>query len=103
MIGDEAADSIAMILKQNIKLQEFDISYNNLQAVGAIKIFLALKHISNLMALNFSHNMITDEALEYIVDILSVSSKLKKLNLSYNDLKGVDALEEYSKIMNIML
>ena len=103
VIGDEAAESIAIILEQNIKLQKLDISFNNLHSVGAIKIFLSLKDILNLTALNVSHNMINDEALEYIVDILFVSSKLRELNLSYNDLADVGALKEYQKIMNLIL
>ena len=37
-ITDQGADDIAMFISQNSELQELDLSHNNLQAAGAIKI-----------------------------------------------------------------
>ena len=86
VITDEAADDIAVVLSQNTKLKEINISYNNLQTAGAVKIFHSIMHISTLTKFNIAHNMITNEATEYIVSILSNNNKLKELNLSHNNI-----------------
>ena len=88
MITDEAADDIAVVLSQSTKLEELDISCNNLQTAGIIQIFESIKHISTLTKLDIAHNMVTDEAREYILDGLSSNSKLKELNLSHIKLKN---------------
>ena len=87
MITDAAADDIAVVLSQNV-LEELDISCNNLQTAGIIKIFGSMKHISTLTKLNIAHNNVTDEATKYIVDGLSSNSNLKELNLSHINLKN---------------
>ena len=82
MITDEAAEDIAVVLSQNTKLEELDVSGNNLQTAGVIKIFHGIKHTLTLAKFNIAHNMFTDEATKYIVDCLSNKSNLKELNLS---------------------
>ena len=79
---------VAAVLSQNTKLEELDISHNNLQAAGAIKVFQSIKCISTLTKLNIAHNMITDEATQDIVDGLSSNKRLRDLNLSNNSLKN---------------
>ena len=98
MITNEGAENIATVLRQNTKLEEFDISYNNMQASGAIKIFLCVECLLNLSKVNIAYNLITDEAVECIVDVLSVNSKLKELNLSHNDINCTDALENLKAV-----
>ena len=84
-ISFQASRSIAAVLAQNRKLEELDISYNDLQTRGAIKIFQGIKkYNSALRKLNIAHNMVTDEATHYIIDVLCSNSRLKKLNLSHN-------------------
>ena len=63
VITDEAADAIAKFLSQNTKLKEFDVSYNKLQANGAVKILQAIKK-SNLLKLNISSNLISEDTIE---------------------------------------
>ena len=92
MITDEAADDIAVVLSQSTKLQELDISCNNLQTTGIIKIFEGIKHISTLTKLDIAHNTVTDEATEYIIDGLSSNIKLKELNLSHINLNFKNAI-----------
>ena len=82
-ITDEAADAIAKFLSQNTKLKEFDVSYNCLQANGAIKIFKAIKK-SNLLKLNLSNNLISEDAADVIISVLSTNTKLIEVNLENN-------------------
>ena len=86
IITDEAANYIAVILSQNTKLEELDLGRNNLQTAGAIKIFQGIMHISTLTKLNIAHNMITNEATEYILSVMSNNNNLRKLNLSHNNI-----------------
>ena len=86
IITNEAADDIAVVLSQNTKLEEIDIACNNLHTTNAVKIFQGMMHISTLTKLDIAHNMITNEATEYIVSILSNNNKLKQLNLSHNNI-----------------
>ena len=83
-VTDEAADAMAKFLSQSSKLKEFDVSYNYLQTVGAVKIFRAIK-TSNLSKLNINNNSITGGALPAIIDILSTDSKLKEVNVKDNN------------------
>ena len=43
-VTNEAVDGLAAVICKNIKLQEIDVSKNNLQSKGAIKIAKALRH-----------------------------------------------------------
>ena len=87
MITDEAADNIAVVLSRNAQLEELDISCNNLQTAGIVKIFGSIKDTPTLTRLNFAHNMIMDEATTNIADVLIRKSNLKELNLSHTNLK----------------
>ena len=91
-INFKAANNIATVLSQNTKLEELDVSYNDLQTSGAVAICQGVKYASNLTRLIISHNMITDEATEYIIDLLCSHSKLKNLNLSDNSLLEMDLI-----------
>ena len=82
LLTDEAADDLAIIISQNTKLEELDVSCNNLQITGTIKIFQAISHLSTLRKFNIAHNVVTDEAIHY----LSSNIKLKELNLSHVNL-----------------
>ena len=82
-ITDKAVDAMAQFLSQSTKLKEFDVSSNYLQAVGAVKIFGAIKS-TNLVKLNMNNNMINDDAADGIMAILSTVTKLKEVNLNNN-------------------
>ena len=92
MITDEAADDIAVVLSQNIKLEELDISCNDLQTPGVIKILQDIKDHVALTKLNISHNTITNEAAENVINILCNNSKLQELNLRHNILLEKDVI-----------
>ena len=93
-ITDKAVDAMAQFLLQSTKLKELDVSYNYLQAVGAVKIFRATKS-TNLIKLNMSNNMINDDAADGIMAILSTVTKLKEVNLNDNKMS-------HFKINNLM-
>ena len=101
MITDEAVDALTHILLCNVRLKELNLSYDNLSASGIIKIFQAMKNISNLETINFSHNMITDECVESIAAVLSRNRKLKSLDLSSNYLKYDGCIKIFNVLMNI--
>ena len=84
-LSDETAGYVAAIIYSNTQLQEFDISKNNLQSIGIIKIAKALQKISTLMKLyiNNNHN-ITDEAADDIAIALSCNNQLQELDISNN-------------------
>ena len=91
-ITDNAAESLACFLSQNSNLEYLDLSYNNLQAAGAIKI-AQIRNIKNLIKLNISHNAITDDAAECIAGFLSHNLKLEKLDLSFNNFCATSAIK----------
>ena len=87
-----AADIIPAILNNNKKLKELDLSHNNIQAVGATKIFKNIM-ISNLNKLNISHNNITDEAAEDIATFISRNTELEELDLCHNSLQAAGVVK----------
>ena len=104
MIASEAVDDIAVVLSQNTKLEEIDISCNNLQTPGAIKIFQSIMDLNTLTKLDIAHNMITNEATEYIMGILSNNNKLKELNLSHNNMIISDFIKcNFTNLQNLDL
>ena len=93
MITDEVADDIAVVLFLNTQLEELDISCNDLQTAGIIKIFEGIKHTRTITKLNIAHNIVTDEATPYVVDILLNNNNLKELNLGHIYLKNYTSLQ----------
>ena len=58
-VTDEAAHDIATLL---FKLKELDLSYNLIQAPGAVIVFKRISALAHLTKLNTSNNNSTDEA-----------------------------------------
>ena len=85
-ITEIAADHIATVLNNNNKLEELDLSHNNIKAAGATVIFKKTS-IVNLLKFNVSHSNITDD-VEYIETFLSMNTKLQELDLSHNHLQA---------------
>ena len=83
----EAVDDIAAVISRNLNLQEFDISGNNLQTAGIIKVMKALKGINTLRKLNISNNDITDEVADDIAAVICCNIMLQELNLGGNRLQ----------------
>lgn len=79
-----AANVLAEFLSNNSNLQELDMSHNDLQETGVSKILGALR-IFKLTSLNISANNIN---LKSIGEVISCTTKLMELDLSYNMLKN---------------
>ena len=93
-----AADYLAEFSSKNTELQELDLSNNDLQESGISAILGAIK-CSNFTKLNISKN---NANLKGVVEVLSCSTKLVELNLSYNRLTdAADATQFFSESKNI--
>ena len=81
MITDEAAGDIAVVLSQNNKLEEFDISCNcnHLEASGTMTICRA--NFRNLTSFKISLNGIVANTAVHIATFLSRNANLEKLDL----------------------
>jgi len=102
-ITEDAAESIVYFLSQNCILEELDLSFNKLQAAGAIKI-AEICNITNLRKLNISSNGITEDAAESIAHFFSQNCKLTWLDLSHNKLQTAGAIKiiELSNTKNLI-
>jgi len=87
-ITKNAAKSIACFLSQNFKLEELDLSHNNLQTAGAIKI-AKMSNITNLRKLNVSDNGISEDAAKSIACFLSQNCNLEELDLGCNNFQAI--------------
>ena len=101
-ITDEVTNNLAEILSQNVKLKELDLSYNYLQAAGAISIFKGMNPIVHLSRFNISHNAISDKAADDLAKILSHNFGLKELDLSYNSLQTSGAVTIFKGMHSIV-
>ena len=97
----EAVDELAIVLYNNISLQELDLSYNNLSKSNSATILKGMKNISDLITLNISHNNITDEAADELGNILLHNTLLQELDLSCNGLAKLDLLRIIKGMKNI--
>ena len=102
-VTDEAVDGLAAVVNKNIKLQEFDVSGNNLQSKGAIKIAKVLQNISTLTKL-YINNIFTKQtgntAAGDLALALSCNSQLQELNISNNQFSGADILKIANALLN---
>ena len=97
IVTDDAA-----ILSCNTKLEELDLSCNQLQTASAIEIFSRMKNFSNLRIFKINNNEITDEAAEYIAAIFVYNTKLEELDLSCNRLQSAGAIEIFNGMKRIV-
>lgn len=67
-------------MSKNVKLEELDVSCNDLKESGIKRILHAIK-LSNLTKLNISANSVD---VIVIVEVLSHATKLLDLDISYN-------------------
>ena len=108
-ITEEAADDFAAALAFNTQLQELDISKNNLQTQGTIKIAKALQGIFTLKILRISNNNIADDAADDIAAAVSHSYQLKVFSISRNCvgapgmIKIARALQQISTLQSLYI
>ena len=97
----EASDDIAAVVSCNLNLQEFDISGNNLQIAGIIKVMKALKGINTLRKLYISNSNVTDEIANDIATVISCNPALEVLDISGNSLQAKGAIKIGKFLQNI--
>ena len=100
----EIADDIADVILCNSYLQELDISVNNLQVLGIIKIAKALHNISTLIKLYINDNQITYEAAGDIADVFLCNSHLQELDIHSTNLQvhgAIVILKSLQKISSL--
>ena len=90
-ISGEAAGDLAVVLSQNVLLEELDLSYNNLGAFGSLHIFRNMKKLSTLIKLNVCNIGLTEIAADDIVNVLNNNIKLQELDLSHNHIQATGA------------
>ena len=83
-IDDNAVHTMAFGLYSNTRVEEIDVSCNEITNDGAVIIGDFLKHNSMIQKLNISHNNITDDGAVAIMEYLKHNRVLKELNLSHN-------------------
>ena len=91
-ITNKAAADLAYVFSQNNKLNELDLSDNNLYPEAASTILNGLNTLT-LIKFRISHNNITDQAAGDIVTFLCKCTNLEDLDLSYNSLQDAGATE----------
>ena len=87
----DAAADVAAAVSHNTHLQELDISNNQIEAVGIMKIAKALQSNATLKKLYMSRIRITDKAADAVATALSFNFQLHELDISKNILltKGI--------------
>ena len=81
------AAAILTAVSEGSTLTELNIGYNNLSGVD---LELLAKVVTNLDTLNLTNTKLTQQQIASVITSASKGSKLKKLNISENDLSGVD-------------
>ena len=92
-ISGEAVDDIAAAISTNTRLQEINLSNNDFQSTGAIKIAKALQNMSTLTNLNISKNNITEEAVDDIEHVLYRNTQLQHINIGFNRFSSKDMVK----------
>ena len=85
-ITEEAGEALASIILSNTKLEDLYLGSNMLQT-GALKVLLALKHISTLKVLDLNDNNVTDYVADELAAVIDCNFLLKDLRLRSNRLK----------------
>ena len=86
-ITHQQAAAILTAVSEGSTLTELNIGYNNLSGVD---LELLAKVVTNLDTLNLTNTKLTQQQIASVITSASKGSKLKKLNISENDLSGVD-------------
>uniref|UniRef100_A0A7S3LPK0 non-specific serine/threonine protein kinase n=1 Tax=Aplanochytrium stocchinoi TaxID=215587 RepID=A0A7S3LPK0_9STRA len=90
-IQEEAAESIAEMLRNNTTLTEIGLSYNLLGCNGVTRISRALHTNSTLRYLHLEDNSIEDDGADALAEMLRVNNTLTHLMLCYNKITCLGA------------
>jgi len=99
-ITDNEAKVIGIVVKDNNILQELNISYGKLSAVGALYIAEGLCKNVSLLKLDVSANKLLDDGAIAICNSLKNNSTLQELNISFNKITNRGA-NEIAKVIRV--
>ena len=99
-IPQEACDELALTVKLNKHLKQFELYDNNNLHSSIVIILRTLQTISNLNLLNIFGNTITEEAGNMLPSIISRNVEIQnlQLNLLITPLKVIEALQNLSAL-----
>ena len=101
-ITSEIANYIVVAISRNTKLQEFDISNNNLQTTGTIKIANSFQGIHALQKLNLSAVNTTNKAADNIAKAISNNNKhLQEFHICKNKLFKIGAIKIVKALQDV--
>jgi len=106
LIGINGSESIAEMIKDNLKLKVLNITDNPLQSQGIINICNAITNSKNAISeLLINSTKCNDYCIEYIVKMLKFNKNLKILTLTENKFtnKGVDRILSTLRTNNTLL
>ncbi|XP_065913984.1 protein NLRC5-like isoform X2 [Dysidea avara] len=86
-LPETVVNELASVIKSNANLRELHLANNRLQP-STIIILQALKEISSLTVLDLSNNNLSEKIVNYLADVIKHNIHLRKLNLSYNNLRS---------------
>ena len=90
-IGDEVADSIKTVIKNNL-IEIINISRNKFSYAAILKIANTLSESSNLISMDISNTFTAPDNIAGLATALSKCSALQELNISYNMLGFTNVL-----------
>ena len=86
LITEEATEDIALVISNNLLIESLWLGINKLKSEGVIKVAIAAKKLHHLRMLCFSSSGITEDAADYISEIIINNSGLEILFLDSNRL-----------------
>ena len=100
--GDNVASDIAAAIKSNFCLEQLGLGNNDLKS-SAILIFQALSEIKTLKILDLQDNNLTDDVAEILAEVITENASLSGLNLAHNNFQSsaiviLNALKGTSKL-----
>ena len=104
---DNAANCLALVIRNNIYLEELHLSNGNFQ-IYAVKILQAIKEISRLKKLNLNSNHMTGNVADILADAIEHNASLEELHLSNNKFNNsavviVKAIARLTKLKKLNL
>ena len=93
-ISSAATDDIAAAVSCNPHIEEFDISENEIEGRGAIKLAKSFQKISLLKKIFVDHNSITDEAANDFASVISHNPHLIAFKINGNMLQNVKIIKD---------
>ena len=101
------AVNLAEVIKRNKHLEELGLRSNNLQLSAGL-ILKSLKATSKIKVLNLNNNNMTEEITEEVADAIKVNNKLQEFYIGNNNFlssisKILQALSEISKLKGLNL